>query len=149
VKDTDKYRLEASNNLKTKASRRAMPLDDTIYNYLIKIKHQQDENKKLYGSSYNYEYSDYVCVNDMGDILKPDYVTKAFKELLIKNNMKVIRFHDLRHSCATLLLYLGYNLKDIQVWLGHSTLSTTNRYLKYDITRKKDLMQGISNALKS
>jgi len=44
----------------------------------------------------------------------------ACKSLLAKYSLRAIRFHDLRHSCATIMLYLGYTLKDIQTWLGHS-----------------------------
>ncbi len=51
--------------------------------------------------------------------------TGAFPKLLEQNNMRVIRFHDLRHSCASLLLSAGVSMKAIQEWLGHSTFSTT------------------------
>ena len=61
----------------------------------------------------------------------------AWKRLLEKNNMRVIRFHDLRHSCASLLLANGVPLKKIQEWLGHSDFSTTaNIYAHLDYTSK-------------
>ncbi len=56
----------------------------------------------------------------MGMLLQPDYVSQKFQKLLMKYGLRRIRFHDLRHSCATIMLYLGYTLKDIQTWLGHS-----------------------------
>ena len=46
-------------------------------------------------------------VDDLGNLIKPDYITSAFRKFLIKNNMRVIRFHDLRHTCASLLLNNG------------------------------------------
>ncbi|MDD5840998.1 MAG: tyrosine-type recombinase/integrase, partial [Gemmiger formicilis] len=39
--------------------------------------------------------------------------------------LRPIRFHDLRHSCASLLLANGVPMKQIQEWLGHSDFSTT------------------------
>ena len=52
------------------------------------------------------EYTDvgYVCVWDDGKPLKVSYVSQAFRNLLIKNNLPVIRLHDIRHSVATSLL---------------------------------------------
>ena len=47
------------------------------------------------------------------------------KELLKKAGLPSIRFHDLRHSCATLLYDSGIDMKAIQEWLGHSNISTT------------------------
>ena len=49
----------------------------------------------------------------------------CYLELLKKHRIKKIRFHDLRHSCATLLLNLGFSMKEIQVWLGHSDFQIT------------------------
>ena len=67
----------------------------------------------------------------------PDYITPAWKRLLEKNNMRVIHFHDLRHSCASLLLANGVPMKQIQEWLGHSDFSTTaNIYAHLDYSSK-------------
>ncbi len=69
--------------------------------------------------------------------MKPDYLTAKLPKLLEQHNMKRIRFHDLRHSCASLLLANGVSLKDIQSWLGHSTISTTaNIYVHQEFTSK-------------
>lgn len=85
---------------------------------------------QLCGSSYNQEYLDFVCVDNMGMLLQPDFVSQKFQKLLEKYDLRRIRFHDLRHSCATILLYLGYTMKDIQTWLGHSNYSfTANTYV--------------------
>lgn len=80
-------------------------------------------------------------VDELGGLILPDYITPAWKRLLEKNNMRVIRFHDLSHTCASLLLnkgkHDGITLKDIQVWLGHSDFSTTaNTYSHLDATLK-------------
>lgn len=51
--------------------------------------------------------------------------------------MPRIRFHDLRHSCVSLRFALGISLKEIQAWLGHSTVGTTaNIYTHLDENSK-------------
>ena len=148
VNDNGKYRLDASDRLKTKSSYRTMPLDDTFIAFLEELREQQEANKKLFGNSYSYEYDGYICVNDMGQLINPNYISVAFRKLLIKNSMRLIRLHDLRHSCATLLLSLGYSLKDIQVWLGHGDIGTTmNIYAHVESSAKKAMISGIANAI--
>ena len=80
--------------------------------------------------SYIHEYDDFVCVDAMGMLLQPDFVSQKFQKILGLYGLRSIRFHDLRHSCATIMLYLGYTMKDIQTWLGHSNYSfTANTYV--------------------
>ena len=54
-------------------------------------------NRKLCGRSYCKKYLDYIYVNEIGELVKPGYLTQHFPNLLEKNNMRRIRFHDLRH----------------------------------------------------
>lgn len=138
----------ATDDLKTESSYRMLPLNDSLLEYLKVVKQGQDKNRKLCGNSYCNDYSDYICVNDMGVLLNPDYVSSAFNKLISRNGLKRIRFHDLRHSCASLLLALGYSMKDIQEWLGHSNYQTTaNLYSHVDPRNKKNMIQGLSDAL--
>jgi len=67
----------------------------------------------------------YVCTHIDGKLLAPQYVSQHFTWLLSKNNMPKIRFHDLRHSSASYLKSLGFDLKDMQVWLRHKDIQTT------------------------
>ena len=48
-------------------------------------------------SSYNPDYLGYLCVDEIGNILRPNYVSEQFPKLLVKNGLRPIRFHDLRH----------------------------------------------------
>ena len=63
--------------------------------------------------------------NDIGELYKPDYVMRRFRWLLQKHGLKQIHFHDLRHTCATMLCRQKVSLQEIQLWLGHSTYQTT------------------------
>jgi len=97
---------------------------------------------------YNYEYDGYICVNSTGNLLQPDYITETFAKLLKKHKLKKIRFHDLRHSCATLLLNLGFSMKEIQVWLGHSDFQITAKtYAHVDYKNKIVMIDRVSNML--
>jgi integrase len=100
------------------------------------------------GKNYNHEFDNYICVNAMGDLIQPDYVTDVFPKLLAKHKLKKIRFHDLRHSCATLLLNLGFSMKEIQEWLGHSDFQITAKtYAHVDYKNKIAMMDKVSNTL--
>lgn len=78
----------------------------------------------------------------------PNYITEHFKSLLIQKGLRVIRFHDLRHSCASLLLAQGIAMKQIQDWLGHSTFNTTaDIYSHLDFSSKQQSANAISAAL--
>lgn len=76
-----------------------------------------------------------------------EYYMSIFKEILNKNGLRKIRFHDLRHSCATLLLKKGISLREIQDWLGHSSSKTTERYAHLDSSTKIKSATAIENAL--
>ena len=110
---------------KNNSSRRSLPLEPIVETFLLELKEKQEENKKLCGNSYNKEWLEYICVDDCGNLIRPDYVTETFLKLLKKRKLKQIRFHDLRHTCASILLKNGANMKEIQAWLGHSTYNTT------------------------
>lgn len=69
-------------------------------------------------------------------------------EYSITTNLKIIRFHDLRHSLASLLLARGIPLKEIQAWLGHSNFNTTaNIYAHLDTNVKQKSANVLPNIL--
>lgn len=89
--------IVASDTTKTKSSRRTLPLVPFVKERLLALKEEQEENRRLCGRSYIKEYLGYVCVNEIGDLIKPGYVTQSFPKLLKANGFRHIRFHDLRH----------------------------------------------------
>ena len=89
--------IVASDTTKTKSSRRTLPLVPFVKERLLALKEEQAENRRLCGRSYIKEYLGYVCVNEIGDLIKPSYVTRSFSKLLQANGFRHIRFHDLRH----------------------------------------------------
>ena len=144
--------IVAKDRAKTKSSLRALPLNEDLKDRLIEIRKQQGQYQKKFKRSYDKKWLDYVMVDELGGLILPDYITPAWKRLLEKNNMRVIRFHDLRHTCASLLLnkgkHDGITLKDIQVWLGHSDFSTTaNTYSHLDATSKVSSLSALSGAV--
>ena len=84
----------------------------------------------------------------MGYLIKPGYVTQHFRLVCDNHGLKHIRFHDLRHSCATLLYENGVDMKAIQEWLGHSNISTTlNIYTHLDYKNKVSSANAIIGIL--
>lgn len=133
---------------KTKSSLRTLPLVGRFKEYFKEVKKAQELNKKVCGSSYNYEYDGYVFVDELGDRMNPAYLTSYFPQYIERHGMRRMRFHDLRHSCASLLLANGVPLKQIQEWLGHSDFSTTaNIYAHLDYSSKLSSAQAMMNGI--
>lgn len=125
----------AKKRTKNNSSFRTLPLIPEVEPYLRRLKEEQIHYQNLF--KMEYIENDFVCKWQDGKPLRPDYITRKFKTLLIENGMEIIRFHDLRHSCASLLLSIGYDLKMIQEWLGHSNISTTgNMYAHLEYKTK-------------
>lgn len=142
----------ATDTIKNKASLRTLPLIPVFKDRLLETKAEQEENRRLCGRCYDSQYLDYVCDDQLGRLLTSNYISASFPKLLEKNGLRRIRFHDLRHSCASLLLSNGVPMKQIQDWLGHSDFSTTaNIYAHLDYNSKTAsadaMVNGLANAL--
>ena len=109
----------------------------------MKLKNCETENKALFGKKHC--QNDYIFKWADGKPYTPDYITSKFSKLLKKYNLPHICFHDLRHSCASLLIANGFTLKDVQEWLGHSDFRiAANIYAHLDTKRKADIANSMS-----
>ena len=143
-----KTKVIEQESAKTKSSMRTLPLVGTFKEYFSEVKAAQELNKKVCGNCYNYQYDGYVFVDEMGDRMNPEALTTGFPKYIERHGLKKMRFHDLRHSCASLLLANGVPLKQIQDWLGHSDFSTTaNIYAHLDYSSKLSSAQAMENGI--
>lgn len=149
VKIDGKYQIIEQDSAKTKSSLRTLPLVGSFKEYFLETKKAQELNKKVCGNCYDYKYDGYIFVDELGYRMKPDYLTSYFPKYIQRHGLKKMRFHDLRHSCASLSLANGVPLKQIQEWLGHSDFSTTaNIYAHLDYTSKISSAQAMENGIK-
>ena len=133
---------------KTKSSLRTLPLIGSFREYFLQVKEAQELNKQVCGNCYNYEYDGFVFVDELGERMRVEYLTNAFPKFLESHGLRRMRFHDLRHSCASLLLANGVPLKHIQEWLGHSDFTTTaNIYAHLDYKSKITSANVMDNIL--
>ena len=117
-------------------------MTDTITDMFERVRVEQEAHKLLQPNDYVDE--GYIFTNVDGSLIRPNYVTKHFKDILAKNNLPIIRLHDLRHSAASYLLSLGFSMKAIQVWLGHGDIGTTmNLYTHIDLAAKRNIADSL------
>ena len=84
---------------KSDSGYRTLPLFDFIADLLKNYQNKYEENKKFFGNTYINNYSNYICLMENGDLMKPGFLSQKFSEILDNNNLRHIRLHDLRHSC--------------------------------------------------
>lgn len=124
----------AKDKTKNASSLRTLPLIPLFREKLLALKDKQKFERELFKRSYVQDYIGYVYVNEIGELINPDYISTEFPKFLRKHGLRKIRFHDTRHSCASLLLRNGVSMKQIQAWLGHSDYGTTaNLYAHLDL----------------
>lgn len=108
---------------KTEKSTRFVPIPTFLKNKLLLHKGFIEEYKKKAANLY--DDKNLVFPNSFGGYLNASNVRKRFKRILEDNELKKIKFHDLRHTFATRLFEVGEEPKVIQELLGHSNISIT------------------------
>ena len=137
----------AKDKTKNASSRRTSPLTPEAVEIFAKAKEQEERNRAAFGREY--QENPYVFKWPDGHPYSPDYISHHFAKVLKRHGLPHIRFHELRHSCASMLINMGFTLKDVQEWLGHSDIKmTANVYSHLDNARKNTiaamLMQNVS-----
>lgn len=136
----------AKDKTKNASSYRSFPLTEEAEAVFRTAKKQEAENRRLLGRAYR--ENPYIFKWPDGTPFTPGYVSRHFRLLLQKHGLPHIRFHELRHSCASLLLNQGYSLKDVQEWMGHADIQmTANIYGHLDIQRKQAIAALLSDSL--
>lgn len=132
---------------KTAGSRRNIVLTSMALDALKQHRTRQLEAKLKAGTSW--EDHDYVFCTSLGRHLDPGHdVLVQLKKLLVKAGLPNIRFHDLRHSSASLLLSLGVHPKVVQELLGHTEISMTMNIYSHALpTMQKDAMEKLNRML--
>ncbi len=130
---------------KTKNSRRSIVLTARGIQALKEHRRHQEEVRAKVGAAW--QEHDYVFCTPVGTHLTPGHNGLVqLKRLLEKAGLPDIRFHDLRHSAATLLLSEGVHPKVVQEILGHSEIGMTmNTYSHVLPTMQKDAMSKLDN----
>jgi integrase len=113
---------------KTAYSRRRIDLSQNVVEALRRHRQRQDEEKNLLGGAWD-SSQDLVFPNTVGSAMIPDnFVKRYFKRAAKLAGLPgELRFHDLRHTAATLLLSEGVNAKVVSEMLGHADVSITLR----------------------
>ena len=133
----------AKDKTKNASSRRTFPLTVEAEAIFRQARELEQQNWAAFGLEY--QENAYVFKWADGHTYSPDYISHRFNRLLKKHGLPHIRFHELRHSCASLLIDMGFTLKDVQEWLGHSDIKmTANIYAHLDTARKTNMADSIA-----
>ena len=127
--------IVAKDSTKSYCSRRTYELLPDVKDLLLKLKDQQEDYRLRLGSGYH--NNDYIFKNPNGVPYRPDSLTRSFKRALVRHGVPQMRYHDLRHSTASILVDKGWDINSIKEWLGHADISTTANIYAHISHRKK------------
>ncbi|MGG4492441.1 tyrosine-type recombinase/integrase [Brevibacillus reuszeri] len=132
---------------KTSRSNRLVSIPDTVVEILKSYRLEQEKYKREVGSAY--EDYELIASNELGRPINPRSLTGHFRRTIKKANVPKIRFHDTRHTRATILLKIGEHVKIVSERLGHSNAATTmNVYSHVTSDMQKEAANKFETALK-
>ena len=125
-------------SLKTRSSKRILDIPDIVFNAILEQRRIYEKNRRRRPGQFQDE--GYICCSSYGRPQSASYCYKEYKRLLSDNGLPNIRFHDLRHTYATILTNEEIDVKAISNSLGHSkTIITVDVY-----TDKKQMIVDVS-----
>ena len=140
--------IQCKDLTKSKYGYRTYPLTPEIKQALTRLKMRIEINKRyVFKNKYVQQTKAYVCVKENGELIKPDHLTKRFQELSTEKDLRKIRLHDLRHSIGSLLASNNVNLRQIQDFLGHGSIRSTERYSHLQYENKENSIGIINSAI--
>lgn len=126
---------------------KVLNLSCELCNSLFYYISEQQRNRNDFGSTFQNQWDGYLMRYPDGKLIPPNTITQHFQLFLAKHQLKKIRFHDLRHSCASILFASGVDILTIQEILGHAQLTTTIQYTHQISDNKSKALTQISNQL--
>jgi len=108
---------------KTDFSERVLPLTAELVSALASARKRQGIERHLAGDAY--ESGEYVVSDELGRPTRPDLVSSMWSRMTVEAGVRKIRFHDARHTCATLMHLEGVPIAVISAWLGHTDAAFT------------------------
>lgn len=134
---------------KTQSSKRTIKMTNDVITLLQTEKHHQEQMKQTYGDYY-YQKEDFVYCRENGTPFSPNNsFTPLFRDFIKEKIPFNLRFHDLRHTHATLLLEAGVVPKVIQQRLGHTNINTTLNVYSHITKEMEDIsLERFENILK-
>lgn len=120
---------------KNKSSERVVALPSFVLDVLMKYKKEQNEQRLRLGNLW--VDNDYLFTKWNGELIFPGTISRWFKKFIVRHNLPVIRFHDLRHTNASILIANNVNVQTVAKRLGHSKATTTTSIYSHFL-RKPD-----------
>lgn len=137
-----------ANSPKTERGKRVVPLMPEVVQELRQHKARQNEEKLFFGQAY--QDNNLVFCTEHGKPIEPRNFFRLHSQILEKASLPYVRFHDLRHTFATIILQEGENPDYLRVLLGHSKTSTTlDLYCHSTMDGKKKAISWLSGIIKA
>ena len=132
---------------KTRDGKRKLHLFPAAEKCLLAVKQEQDDYKSFFGATYR-NTGEHVFTREDGSQYDPSWLSKNFEKVMKAYGRQDITFHKLRHSCASMLINRGWDIKQLQYWLGHADPDTTLRiyshYNKHRLNATENELSEIS-----
>lgn len=133
---------------KTAGSVRSIAISDNVVTELREHKRKQNEFRLRFGSQYHNH--DLIAPRPDGKPMDPRGINEHFDEMIRKSGAPKIRFHDLRHTHATIMLQLGEHPKVVSERLGHKDVNITlNTYSHVLPNMQQDAAKRLFDAFKN